>query len=576
MKILTEDQRILLRDERSFLNDLRLALERFGAPAGDQERLAQSIEQLDELFLLVIVGEFNSGKSALINALLGQRLLKEGVTPTTAQINILRYDEAVEQKVEGRNILVIRGPADLLREMSIVDTPGTNAIIREHEAITSEFVPRADMVLFITSVDRPFTESERSFLELIRKWGKKVVVVLNKLDILETQADLLQVEEFVRTNARQLFDIEPEIFPVSAKLALRAKLGEPQYWNPSRFEALESYIKDTLDDSSRLKLKLLNPLGVGLHLVERFERITTERLDMLQEDVNRLQNVDAQLDLYQQDMSRDFDFRMADLENILLAMEQRGQEYFDDTIRLQHIFDLIHKDRIQQEFERYVVADVPQNIEKKVAEMIDWMVEANYRQWQGVHDNLSERQRTHQDRLIGEPAIGTFHLDRQRLIDTVANGAQRVVETYDKTMEAQAIAQSAQDSVAALAAVEVSALSLGALITMLATTAAMDATGIILASVVAVLGLFVIPSRRRQAKEDLRLRMAELRENLSGTLRTHFEHEISVSIQKLRESIEPYTRFVHAERGKLLETQQGLGKVQVGLSDLKVKVETIQ
>lgn len=576
MKILSEDQRILLRDERSFLNDLRLALERFGAPAGDQERLAQSIEQLDELFLLVIVGEFNSGKSALINALLGQRLLKEGVTPTTAQINILRYDEAAEQKVEGRNILVIRGPADLLREMSIVDTPGTNAIIREHEAITSEFVPRADMVLFITSVDRPFTESERSFLELIRNWGKKVVVVINKVDILENEEELVQVEEFVRTNARQLFGMDPEIFPVSARLALRAKLGEPQYWIPSRFEALESYIKDTLDDSSRLKLKLLNPLGVGLHLVERFERITTERLDMLQEDVTRLQNVDAQLDLYQQDMSRDFDFRMADLENILLEMEQRGQEYFDDTIRLQHIFDLIHKDRIQQEFERYVVADVPQKLEKKVAELIDWMVEANFRQWQGVHDNLAERQRTHQDRLIGEPAIGTFHLDRQRLIDTVASGAQQVVETYDKTLEAQAIAQSAQDSVAALAAVEVSALSLGAVITMLATTAAMDATGIILASVVALLGLFVIPSRRRQAKEDLRLRMAELREELSGTLRTHFEHEIAVSIQKLRESIEPYTRFVQSERGKLLETQQGLSKVQVGLSDLKVKVETIQ
>ena len=576
MKILTEDQRILLRDERSFLNDLRLALERFGAPAGDQERLAQSIEQLDELFLLVIVGEFNSGKSALINALLGQRLLKEGVTPTTAQINILRYDEAAEQKVEGRNILVIRGPAELLREMSMVDTPGTNAIIREHEAITSEFVPRADMVLFITSVDRPFTESERSFLELIRNWGKKVVVVINKVDILENEAELAQVEEFVRTNARQLFGMDPEIFPVSARLALRAKLGEPQYWIPSRFEALEGYIKDTLDDSSRLKLKLLNPLGVGLHLVERFEHITTERLDMLQEDVTRLQNVDAQLDLYQQDMSRDFDFRMADLENILLEMEQRGQEYFDDTIRLQHIFDLIHKDRIQQEFERYVVADVPQKLEKKVAELIDWMVEANFRQWQGVHDNLAERQRTHQDRLIGEPAIGTFHLDRQRLIDTVASGAQQVVETYDKTLEAQAIAQSAQDSVAALAAVEVSALSLGAVITMLATTAAMDATGIILASVVALLGLFVIPSRRRQAKEDLRLRMAELREELSGTLRTHFEHEIAVSIQKLRESIEPYTRFVQSERGKLLETQQGLSKVQVGLSDLKVKVETIQ
>ncbi len=70
-------------------------------------------------------------------------------------------------------------------DINIVDTPGTNAIHREHEAITREFVPRSDMVLFVTSADRPFTESERAFLQGIREWGKKIVVVLNKIDILE-------------------------------------------------------------------------------------------------------------------------------------------------------------------------------------------------------------------------------------------------------------------------------------------------------------------------------------------------------------------------------------------------------
>ena len=74
----------------------------------------------------------------------------------------------------------------LLRDIHIVDTPGTNAIMREHERITAEFVPRSDLVLFVTSADRPFTETERAFLEQIRGWGKKVVVVINKIDILES------------------------------------------------------------------------------------------------------------------------------------------------------------------------------------------------------------------------------------------------------------------------------------------------------------------------------------------------------------------------------------------------------
>src|SRR5690554_2085921 len=99
MRILTDKQEALLKDERNLLSDLRVALVEFGASQDDQETLGQSIRQLDELFLLVIVGEFNAGKSAFINALVGERLLKEGVTPTTTQINILHFGEVQERVV---------------------------------------------------------------------------------------------------------------------------------------------------------------------------------------------------------------------------------------------------------------------------------------------------------------------------------------------------------------------------------------------------------------------------------------------------------------------------------------------
>ena len=82
--ILNDKQRELLRAERDLLAEVRVALERNEAAAADRKALAESIAQLDELFLLVVVGEFNAGKSALINALLGQEVLAEGVTPTTS------------------------------------------------------------------------------------------------------------------------------------------------------------------------------------------------------------------------------------------------------------------------------------------------------------------------------------------------------------------------------------------------------------------------------------------------------------------------------------------------------------
>jgi small GTP-binding protein len=197
MRLLNRQQEDLLRDERRLVNDLQLALVQLGVEQEDQEAFQQSIQQLDEFFLIVVVGEFNSGKSAVINALLGQRFLEEGVTPTTSQITILRYGEKPQRTVVSEHQVLLTYPVELLSELSIVDTPGTNAVIREHETITSRFVPRSDLVLFITSADRPFTESERLFLEHIREWEKKVVFVINKIDILQSEQEISQIENFI-------------------------------------------------------------------------------------------------------------------------------------------------------------------------------------------------------------------------------------------------------------------------------------------------------------------------------------------------------------------------------------------
>ncbi len=575
MRILNERWEDLLKTERRLLNDLRVTLVEFNAESEDQKTLGQSIQQLDELFLLVIVGEFNAGKSAFINALLGQPVLKEGVTPTTTQINVLRRGEELTRNPVDENMVILQAPVDLLTDISIVDTPGTNAIIREHEVITSQFVPRSDLVLFITSADRPFTESERAFLEQIRDWGKKVVVVVNKIDILESEADLQQVLAFIDENTRSLLGITPEVFPISARQALRAKTEGSGQFAESRFEAVEQYIFDTLDDQGRLRLKFLNPLGVGSHLVDKYANRIGARLDTLKADFDMLTNVEDQLALYHEDMTRDFNFRMADLENILFEMENKGQEYFDETLRLGRVLDLLNKDRIQNEFENQIVADIPQRIDTKVNELIDWLVESDLRQWQAVMDHIAERRREHKDRIIGDQSPDNFHFDRQRLIDGIGREAKRVVESYDKTLEAQNLAEGAQTAVAAAAALEVSALGLGALVTIMATTVAADVTGVLMASLVAALGFIVIPARRRRAKLEMREKVAALRNQLVRSLSTHFEQEIQRSLKSINEAISPYSRFVRSERGKLLDSQKSLEAVRDEIIRLRSAVEEL-
>ena len=331
------EQEIRVR-EQELLQRLATALERFGSDvaADDLRRFEEAREQLSGLFLLVIAGEFNSGKSSFINALLGERVLPEGVTPTTDRINVLRHGPEISEQLREAFLLERTHPAEVLRELNIVDTPGTNAIIRRHEELTRDFVPRSDLVLFVTSADRPFTESERGFLEQIREWGKKIVFIVNKIDILARPEERDEVIRYVRDNASGLLGETPEIFAVSARQAQEARgeggqadgrTGGPkseELWVQSGFGSVEDYLLNTLDQQERVRLKLLNPLNVGLRLASKYKDAAFERLKLLTQDVEAIQNIDQQLALFHQEMLRDFEPRLARLDVLLGDMERRG------------------------------------------------------------------------------------------------------------------------------------------------------------------------------------------------------------------------------------------------------------
>jgi hypothetical protein len=357
-----------------------------------------------------------------------------------------------------------------------------------------------------------------------------------------------EVVTFVRSSSQRLLGITPDVFPVSARLALRAKQGEPSVWADSRFEPLERYITDTLDERNRFRLKLLNPVGVSHALAQRYATIAEERLTLLQEDLTLLEDIASQLSVYRRDVARGFELRMTAIEKVLGDMEARGHTYFEDTLRVGRLMDLFNRARIQKEFEDRVVADAPRQIERGVTEMIDWVIDEDFRQWQAVTSTLSARAKEHGSRVLGAPDIGTFHADRSRLIDDVAREAHQVVDAYDKQREAATIADQARVAVATAVAAGGGALALGTLVTLAASTAAADITGIVVASLVATLGFLVIPARRRKAKIEMREKIADLRRRLTTALRSEFERTQRQSQQRIDDAVAPYSRFVRAEQ----------------------------
>ncbi|MBI1357775.1 MAG: dynamin [Acidobacteria bacterium] len=559
VRLLGPEREQYLQKVRQTLGDLRAALTRIGLQGAEDEAFRNSIRQLDDLFLLVIVGEFNSGKSAFVNALLGRKVLEEGVTPTTAKIQVLRgKDAAASGLAVDEGVLQLTADAPMLEDLTLVDTPGTNAIDREHEALTRHFIPRADLVLFVTSADRPFTESERAFLAGIRDWGKKVLMVVNKVDILETPEDRERVRAFVAESFRTLLGETPEIFLVSAKQALRAKQSEDEAGlAASGFAAMEEHIRSTLDEQERFRLKLLNPLGVGLRLSDAAARTIDARLEVLEGDIRSVEEIQGQLAVYEKDMEAGFALRMSDIDLILHQFEARGHDFFDEMIRMGRVFDLLNKAKVRENFERVVVARAPQQIEDKVHDIIDWLVTSDLQQWRAIRERLEQRRSEHSSDIV-DKLSGGFEYDRTRLLDTVGKSAQDTLKNYDKAREAARMAESVQGAVANAALLEVGAVGLGAAVSLAASSSVADFTGIAAAGLMAVVGLFVLPHKRGQAKKELREKISTLRRQLEEAVEGQFRKEIQRSRSRIEETIAPYTRFVRGERDHLQDRRQEL------------------
>ena len=577
MQILDERRRGLVERERALMEQLVGFLKDFGAPQDDVELVLQTLEDLEELFLLVVVGEFNSGKSAFVNALLGAEVSEEGVTPTTDRITVLRHSEQPSERERREGVLERGYPNDFLREIAIVDTPGTNAIIRHHEELSRGFVPRSDLVLFITSADRPLTESERGYLELIRDWGKKILLVVNKADLLDGDQSIEKVRTFVADGIRSMLGLTPEIFFISSMLARKAKtanspMERDALLKASNFTTLEQHITELLDEEGRVRLKLESPLGVVEELSRRYGKSVGERMSLLEDDFKTAENVESQMELFQEDMKRDFEARMAEVENIILSLNERGDAWFEDNIRIGNVAELVRRERIQERFQREVIADTESLIDERVNEMIDWMVDRNLKQWRDIVEYVNRRRQAKYDEdLIGE--VGdNFEYNRSRVIQSVGKNASEVVRNYDRERESEQIALSMQGAVAQTVAAEIGALGMGAIVATVAMAAAVDVTMTLSAVLLAGLGFFILPYRRRKAREEFREKTDALRERLGEVVRRQFDSELARSIERMREAIAPYTRFVRTEHARMTEARTSLKEISVEVESLKREI----
>jgi GTP-binding protein EngB required for normal cell division len=579
-QVLTRQQGELVALERRLVLRVRDALARSDGSRADLERLVSLVGEMDELFLLVVVGEYNSGKSTFINALLGDEVFAMGDLPTTRAISILRYGEAVPPESIGENMYLYHYPLDVLRDLDIVDTPGTNSIERMEEALTREFVPRADLVLFVTSLLQPLTASELDFLAHIREWGKKVVFIVNGVDRRNSDEQIDRVREYLTREVQaRLGASTPTLYFISALQSLRGKLsarrGAASDGADSRNEypALERYVLETLRETERVRLKLLTPLGVLRNLLKRNVAALDGRLLVVHEDARVLRSIREQLDAYSQEMRTDSERYLLEVRNVLYEMERRGRSWFERTIRIGNAMFLRNKDAVENRFRAEVVRDSPQAIEGVVHRMVDWTVQRNLKLWSSVFAELD----AHTARLRDSGALAPhgdteFQYNREELFARLREPVERRLGEFDTEREARQIVDSVKEAVTAALGVNVLAIGLGGILVAAFTTAALDVTGVLTATVFAVAGWLLIPARRRRLVKDFETKIEQLNEDLATLLRAKFEDQLTRYERQLLEVVAPYERFLETERTKLESGLEELREAEREVATLERRV----
>jgi small GTP-binding protein len=586
-QVLTRQQGELVSLERKLVIRVRDALARADGPREDLERLASLVNEMDELFLLVIVGEYNSGKSTFINALLGDEVFAMGDLPTTRAISILRYGEKGPPETIGENIQLYHYPLDVLRDLDIVDTPGTNSIERMEEEITRQFVPRADLILFVTSLLQPLTASELDFLAHIRDWGKKVVFIVNGVDRRNSDEQLDRVREYLtREVTNRLGGTAPTIYFISALQALKARLaarqsspeasphGAPIPDERNEYPALERYVLETLREKERVRLKLLTPLGVLRHLLKGNITSLDRRLEVVLEDARVLRSIHDQLDAYSAEMRNDSERYLIEVKNVLYELERRGRAWFERTIRIGNANFLRNKDAVENRFRAEVMMDAPGAIEAVVHRMVDWTVQRNLRLWSSVFAELdAHTARLRESGALAPHASTEFQYNREELFSRLREPIERRIGEFDTEKEAREITDSVKAAVAQAFGVNVLAIGLGALFLTAFTTAALDVTGILTATVFAIAGWLIVPARRRHLINEFETKISKLNEDLAVLIRTKFEEQLKRYESQLLEVIAPYERFLETERTRLDAGLRELRDSDTEVTNLERKVE---
>jgi small GTP-binding protein len=569
-QLLNDEERNMLQEQKIIMQKARALALSVGISTRDFDS-SSSILNDYSTFSVVVAGEYNAGKSTLINAIIGKKLLESGSLPTTDAVTIISASPQLFEIPDIVHHQVHSQP--LLQDLTLVDTPGTNAVLTDHTVRTTRLLPAADLILFTTSADRPFSESERQLLESIAMYRKSIVIVINKMDIFELAGGVhgvvekQRVVDFVTEHASELLGARPIVLAVSARDALLAKTSassSAEYdasalWKRSNFGALEGFLLKSLTTEAKIKSKLMTPLGGAQGLLNMsLERLEGQRID-LESDVATLNLLTSQFQAWRKELASD----MIRIRNDIKQRIQYEGQRVGLMAKRQSVFDFYRiclingQSALLKEWTKTASATAHETngaiqtdlllFSQEAAESIATIGRA---QGQAVVEFLGQRPSSKNQSLVGTvTAASRFEETRYSLLNHIS----RAIQTHVENDTAVGHEQEAMLTNLRRTAV----VSAGLILVVLGSTVvtALDLTnavsGALSGSMALASGAAVVAIGRVHIAQAYATKWDARARDLDGDLDSIFAKELDRVDRRVREGVSPYTRFIEAEQERV-------------------------
>jgi small GTP-binding protein len=535
------------------------------------------LRDIREPLLFVVVGEVKAGKSSLLNAIFGQEFAKVDVLPATDRIYIFKYGEE-ERSVEVSPHLTERYQRiGFLCDFNVVDTPGTNTMVADHQTITENFIPRADLVLFVFSVTNPWTQSAWELLHFVqKKWLKNVIFVLQQADLREPN-EIEIIRQHLQDTALQKLGFVPPTFAVSARKALLARttgLDKERLLEESGFVPLEEQINVIVSSSSMRILKLRSAMRSARILLDDIAVEVEGSFETIRRDEEHLARLHSTLEVRKEQTLRQVNGFLRDVEQACRESAAQGMQVLEKKLSFWRTWKLIFsKGQWQQDFQLEVESKLRESVQPKVENAVQ-LLEADLRGlWPQLQDTI-EAQFTGDVKNRIAKTVPDFARQRRELLQSIQLALLERASTKGSDEYLAHMLQETGIWLRFPAGVAAGG-ALVALIASMSSAAIADVTGVLAASAAAV-GTVVVIGRRKKILNAYRNQLEEKRaaliraieEKLVGAIDL-FYHEIVIAFQPLetfcltqRKTFEPLLTHIQELQTKYNELMSRLSRAQ--------------